>query len=274
MRSRGSIKQGRLVARRRRRLFYLCLYSLSAAGLLLSAFSYISGLEALSITDVAIAGNSRLDTSTIRSTVTNDLAGTYGYFFSRRNVLLYPRDLIMRDLGSMPLVKTVSVERSSMHTLAIKVTERQTTALWCDHASVGSRCYSVDEDGFIFALHSGADSGFIYKSDLGATSTDPIGLHVLPPADFKKVQFFMTELGKLAIDPREAELSASSTYMTVILGAGGKLVVNSADDLSTVLGNISAILADKTVVVSLDTFLKKLDYMKLDVGNKVVFKLR
>jgi hypothetical protein len=270
MRGQGKIHQGRLVARRRRRIFYLCLYTVTAAGLLLSGLSYISGLQAFLITDVQVGGNNRLASSTIQATALHDLEGTYWYFFPRADVLIYPHETIRTDILALPLVKTATVGRLNMRTLAINVTERQTMALWCD-----IDCYSVDENGFIFAPQAPSDSGFIYKSDiLTGLNDSPIGLQVLPPAQFKKIQFFMSELNKLNVEPREVSLEASSTYMTIGLTAGGKLVVNSADDLSTVLGNIQSIINDKSVAPNLAGFLNKLDYMKLDVGNKVVFKLK
>ena len=63
-------------------------------------------------------------------------------------------------------------------------------------------------------------------------------------------------------------------YMTVVLFTGGRLIINTNDDLAIVLSNLSSIMRDKTVVPTISSFLKKLDYMKLDSKNKIVYKLK
>ncbi|MBX4209242.1 FtsQ-type POTRA domain-containing protein [Candidatus Parcubacteria bacterium] len=294
MRGQVKIYQSKLAARRRRRALLLTLYSVAAAGLIFCGLSYVSHLEALSIQTIAIEGNSRVSSSTLEAALSKELAGNYGYFFSKRNVLLYPEDAIRADVLALPPIKTAEISRRDIRTLVVSVTERQETGRWCSGrtgaATLGASadCYSIDENGFIFSKESscaaadraagagvpGACKGFIYR---GLVEGDPIGANLLPADDFKKIRFFMDELAGLSVDPREAELSGSTTtaaYMTVRLGGGGRLVVNTADDLSVVLGNIAAVISDKAIAPSLSGFLNKLDYMKLDVGNKVVYKLK
>lgn len=272
MRGQAKFRQDKIAARRRRRTFYLCLYAVAAAGLLLSALSYISGLSALSIQSVEVSGNSRLPVSEIEAVARQDISGTYAYFFSRSNVLLYPREQITRDLLAIPLVKTAEVSRRGVGTLTIAVTEKETAAIWCaGQYGDAADCYSVDESGFVFAPEAPRSDSFIYR---GIIEGDPLGKRILTPESFGKIRFFMTELAGLSVEPREAELAASSTYMTVYLSQGGRLVINTADDLSTILGNIASIISTKSIAPSLAGFLKNLDYIKLDVGNKVVYKLK
>ena len=85
----------------------------------------------------------------------------------------------------------------------------------------------------------------------------------------------MTELSSLSLSPREAIIASPATgYITIVLDSGSKLIVDTHDDLSVVLGNIGAVLSDKALVPALPEFLQKLDYLKLDAGNKVVYKMR
>ncbi len=276
MRGQAKFKQGKLAARRRRRAFYLCLYSAAAAGLLLSALSFISSLDALAVREVRVEGASRLSASAVEAVADADLAGTYGYFFPRSNVLLYPRSDIRRDVLALPPVKSAQVTRTSLGTVEVSVSEREAVALWC----AGSRgdssdCYALDDAGYVFDRQpprpTASSSDFVYR---GVLEGDPIGKNFLSPESFRRIRYFMTELAGLSVEPRQAELQASSTYMTVSLAQGGRLVVNAADDLSTVLGNVAAIISDKSIAPSLASFLASLDYMKLDVGNKVVYKLK
>lgn len=294
MRGQVKIQQKRLAARRRRRIRFLILYSVAAAGLLLSALSYISQLPSLSIASIEVRGNSRLSSSSVEAIVLSDLAQNYMGLFSKRNILLYPSAKIEQDILSLPLVQTVRVTRSPMTNLVVSVTERSEVARFCTGEDNSTRdCYSVDEKGFIFAPISHAScaisgvcavsattspslSSFIYRHSQ-TDKDDLVGDQVTNPTEFKKLTFFIHELAGLSVEPREAIMSnATSTggYVTIVLEQGGKLILNTSDDLSLVLDNIATVISDKTLVPSLSDFLAKLDYMKLDAGNKIVYKMR
>lgn len=270
MRGQVKIQQKKLSARKRRRFLYLSFYTLALLVLILCALSYISGLDALSLKEIVVTGNERLSTSTIEAIVSTDIGGTYWGLFPRRSILLYPGREIRDDIASLPAIKSVDVSRSAARTLQVRVVERSGAAEWCVGASP-SDCYISDESGFIFAhADKGLSAALIYRS---ATTSDPLGRNIVPPDVFKKIHFFMGELAGLSVDPREASIGDQS-YMTVTLGGGGRLIINTADDLSAVLGNIAAVISNRTVAPSLADFLTRLDYMKLDIGNKVVYKLK
>ncbi|MDE1874526.1 MAG: FtsQ-type POTRA domain-containing protein [Patescibacteria group bacterium] len=302
MRGQVKIYQKKLAARRRRRIALIILCSVAAAGLIVSGLSYLSELDALAIRNISVAGNERLSSSTVDAIVLRDLAGNYLGFFSRANALLYPHGEIISDIAALPLVRSVSVSRDGFSGLAIDIAERDEVAEWCDgqapplsyvtatdttaYDAIGTdvrslACYSVDEDGLVFAAAAPASAGaatsapsFIYR---GILAGDPVGQQLMPAADFKKVQFFMTELSNLPVDPREVYMYGTTTapdYMDVLLGGGGRLVIDSRDDLSSVLDNIATVLSDKIVVPDEAAFLDRLDYMKLDIGDKIIYKLR
>ncbi|HEU0080529.1 MAG TPA: hypothetical protein VFQ72_00685 [Candidatus Paceibacterota bacterium] len=273
MRGQAKYRQSKLRARRRRRAFYLCLYAVTAAGLLLSALSYISGLGALAIQEVHVTGASPLSSESIAAVARQDLAGNYISLFSRGNFLLYPRSAIRRDVLALPPIQSAKVYRDGVRTLAISVVERQPAAAWCaDDKGDRTGCYSADENGLVFAPHDPSADELVYSG--GTVGEQPLGSHILPPERFRRIRFFMTELAGLSVEPRRALLEASSTYMAVSLADGGRVFIDTADDLSTVLGNIAAVISDRTVAPSLADFLRDLDYMKLDIGNKVVYKLK
>lgn len=299
MRDQIKLRQGKLAARRRRRAIFISAYSVFALGLVMCALSYLSQLPSMAIQTIAVHGNARMSAAVVESVAFKKLVGNYLNLFSKRNAFLYPKDEIARDVRALPLIKSADVARDGLTTIAVSVEERIQKAIWCPGSEpsgkaagggngVARECYSVDENGFVFApalvgLEGSTDLQFIYRNGLtrpdaaSTTAAGPIGGHVLTPPQFKKIDFFMTELAGLSVEPREAILgdsTSSASYMTVALKRGGKLVINTSDDLSAVLGNIAAIITDRSVAPSLDRFLSTLDYMKLDVGNKVVYKLK
>lgn len=276
MRGQVKVYQKKLVQKRRRRIFYISLYTVVLIGFIFAALSYISQTEALSLREISVRGNERLSAGEIESFIKNDISGNYGMFFSKANAFLYPRAYIQEKLQTIPAIQIVAVSRSGFNTLVINLTERDEVAEWCLD-QINGACFSLDEDGLIFApvliqnASSTKNAAFKYKSILEG---DVLGKHIPLPADFKKIQFFIHDIENLHTDPIFATFSTTTDYMTVALKGGGRIIVNAGDDLSLVLQNISTVLQDRSVAPSFSDFLAHLDYIKFDAGNRVVFKMR
>lgn len=269
---RGNVKvyQKKIVDKRRKKLFFLCLWAFLAFGLAFSGLSYVSQLDSLSIDRVVIEGADRLDQSAIIETALSHLEGNYGYFFSKSNFILYPQDAIRNDIARLPLVKNVTVN-DKKNVLIIRITERSESAIWCEiDGEASEACFSVDENGFIFAGTASA-GGITYKGHIEGEGK--IGSSVMPVDDFKNMQFFMRELIALDIEPAEV-LIEEAGYMEIFLKKGGRLIINTSDDLSDALSNLSTLLSDAANVPNLEDFLGRLDYIRLDSGNKVFYKLK
>jgi hypothetical protein len=279
MRGQVKIKQTKLAARRRRKAFYYSLYFVFALGIIVSGLSFVSQLEVISIDKVVVEGNLRMIPATIENLVEEKIAGNYGYLFSKRNTFLYPKQEIVKSVLSLPSIKRADVSRRGLKVLVVSIEERGEIAKWCQDA----HCYSVDDNGYIFALeNSVCGSGVCMKTTnssapsytyTGKIEGDPLGQTFLPVEDFKKIQFFMKQIDGLSVRPRSVDLSQSG-YMTISLEDGGRLIINTFDDLTTILENIATIISDKTIAPDFTAFLKNLDYIKLDSGNKVVYKMR
>jgi hypothetical protein len=169
--------------------------------------------------------------------------------------------------------------------VVVNLEERSEVANWCNESGLGEEsCFLLDENGLVFTKiiegcgvnvcvpkTTGSSTRFTYK---GTIADGPLGKQVLTPANFKNIQFFIHQLEGLSVDPVEALIASTSDYMTITLGGGGKIIVNITDDLSGILENISAVLKDRSVAPSFSDFLAKLDYIKFDAGNKVVYKVR
>ncbi len=273
MRGQVKVYQKKIIARRRRRITLITLYSVLVIGLIVCGLSFLSRADALTIDTVEVIGTSRLATSTVRDTALGSLVGNYGYLFSKQNTLIYPHTEVREALSRIPLVEKVEVSRRGLKALYVSITEREEVARFCSDEP--SRCFSLDEDGRIFAEVSGTSTGampdeLVYRAGVEG---DPIGADITQINTFKNVQFFVGELKRLSLDPREITLGENG-YMTITLGLGGRLFMNATDDLSQMLSNISSVLDDTKVVQDLPSFLANLDYMKLDGGNKIVYKLK
>ena len=273
MRGQVKILQKKIIAKKRRRVFLLSLYSVFALGLLISALSYVSQMRSMRIDTVEVSGNVRLSSVEIEDVVREKIAGNFLGFFSKSNSFIYPKEEVVKAIEAIPAINGVEVERGGENSLKVKVEEKKEVAQWClGDAFDLSDCYSIDEDGYIFAkgVALASSTPIIYRMVI---DSEVLGKHFLDKENFKNLRFFIGQLDGLSIDPKEVSI-ADTDYMTIYLGGGGKLIVNRADDLSKVLGNIAAIISDKSVAPSFSQFLKELDYIKLDSGNKVVYKIK
>ncbi|HEY9481193.1 MAG TPA: FtsQ-type POTRA domain-containing protein [Candidatus Paceibacterota bacterium] len=272
MAERALFQQTKLRARRRARAWRLLGLSVAAAAILYFSLSLLSQLSALQIERVVVTGAHRVPEENIRETVLAELSGNYGGIFSRSNVLLYPKSAIRTDVLAVPAVKSVNISRSDMHTLSIDLEERVEVALWCE-GPIGEteRCSSVDENGQIFARTTVISSDrFVYR---GAVTSIDESRDVFVSPDFRKLQFFMTQLSGLSVGPREIFVGTDG-YLTISLSNGGKIIIDATRDLSDVLSDIALVISDKSVAPDLLTFLNNLDYIKFDSGSKVVYKMK
>jgi hypothetical protein len=271
MRGNVRVHQKKIIAKRRKRFLLVSLSVILSLCLIVGGLAWLSFANFMKISDVRVSGVKRLSSEYVASTTNALIEGRYGGLFSRRSALIYPHDSIEKSLFDVPAIKSVDIRTNGLRTLDIDIEERLEVARVCE-GSTGdmSRCLALDEDGFAFSY---SDDGAMvaYRN---ASSSVPVGSKVFEDAaTFKSIQFFARELSALGIDPREIVIGDAG-YMTVMLGGGGRLIVNFLDDLSSVLSNLSSILSGSPASLDKPTFLSRLEYMRLDAGNKVFYKLR
>lgn len=258
------VDQKRLRAKKRRRLFFIYLYLFFSAGLVICGASLLSSLGAFQIRDVSVIGTDRQSSSSVESVAREALSGAYLWLFPRSDTFIYSKGAIEDALLALPLVKSADISRRGLSGIEIRITEREEAARWCDAQGA---CYSVDDEGFIFA-RTASSSAFAYG---GLIEGEPIGQALLTGEKFKNIEFFIREIRNLALSPIGGMFSANE-YLVVTLAGGGRLFIYMEDDLSAVLATLDSIISDKRVAPSLDAFLAGLDYLRLDAGNKVTYK--
>ncbi|MFA6095696.1 MAG: FtsQ-type POTRA domain-containing protein [Candidatus Paceibacterota bacterium] len=266
MAARRLIDQKKLRARKRKKSFFLSLYALLAIGIVVSGVSFLSWIDELAIREIRVEGAEKVSPDEVRGIAELALAGSYIGLFSKADTLTYPEDDITSSISALPRVRSVDISRDGLNSIVITITERTEAARWCD--GMGESCYSMDENGFVFG--SSDSDAFAYS---GILSDDPVGSQYLSEATFRKIEFFMREIRNLSLEPSGARLSESG-YMDIAVRGGGKLLIYTEDDLSSVLKFLQSAVQDKTVAPTLDAFLSTLEYLKLDSGSKIVYKKR
>ena len=257
------VDQRRLRAKKRKRFFFIVLYSFFLVGVIFCGISFLSSLPRFQIQHISVVGTDRQSPTIIESYVREVLSGTYIGFFPRTNTFFYPEDKIEKSLLSLPLIQSIDISRHGFSTLIVHVTEREETARWCGDEA----CYSIDEYGYIFS-ETASSSAFVYR---GLIEGNPIGQTLLTKDKFRNMEFFIREIQNLSLVPVEGFFSKNG-YLTVTLATGGKLYIYMENNLSEVLSTLESIISDKNIAPSLDIFLSTLIHLKLDAGGKVGYK--
>ncbi len=175
-----------------------------------------------------------------------------------------------------------------LHTLSVRITERDGEYLWCgqkfsetngEDASDG--CYFIDTAGFIFSK-SPNFSGPIYLKFFGGNfdsdSSDPIGRQFLDFFSFSQYIELIDSLKKLGIRPYALyidENGDTNIYIAPITGGKKfytKLVFSSKDTFEKSLQNLDAALQTEPLKTDFVKKFSTLLYIDLRFNNKVFYK--
>lgn len=225
------------------------------------------------INEITISGNSLVATDALLATTKNILADYYFGLFTKGNIFIYPEKTIRQTLAAaFPAIKNISGNLENWQTLHLSVEERIPFALWCQSIDF-TECFYLDNNGLIFSPAPIFSDNIFIKftgGEIDASSSPMVGKNFLPIDEFHRVTFFLDFLAPLGLTPIIFE--ASIDEYQISLKGGGRLIINSSDDLSIILKNLGTVLRSDNLkkAITNDT----LDYIDLRYGNKVFYKLK
>lgn len=305
-----------LRARRRR---IRALFALVTAILIVAAAYGISSLSYLpqfSVSSVSVIGARHIPPQLIRYYVETILDNGSYHILSRNNIFVYPRAVIEKAVVTFfPRIKSAKVSRASLlaTTVTVEVREREPFARWClprlatSPSGAGAdsltRCYAMDDGGFIFAEEGGLGTSttqYVFEGGLPAgrqgiaTSTDstpstssgqagppqanPIG-QTFVRAHLPGLVSLLQLLGQAGFNPRGAsvwsdlaspEASQGDQDFSIPLLEGFVLKASFGQDANTLVKNLELVLSSET----LRDRENELEYVDLRFGNRVYYKLR
>ncbi len=162
---------------------------------LIALFIYGLNQSSVRVARIEIFGTS----AELEPLVRGALSGRYAFIIPRDSIIFLPKtDIRERILSSYPSFAAVSIFRSGLTSISVRVTPRTAVARWCGdayaptpaHASTTERatessCYFFDTNGFAFATSTeGAplNDMRLYES-FGALQSPVPRDHILPNAD-------------------------------------------------------------------------------------------
>ncbi len=266
------LKATRLVRRKRRIRNIKIAAIIIAVILFVAGASFVTKLKTFAIATITVEGNSAIDAGDIERLVKKDISGSYLYLFSKSNIFLYPKKIVLNDISTLfKRVDNVTISRSGLNTLIVSIQERVPAYTWCKGEPPAKRdCYLVDGQGYIFS-EAPVFSGNAFFGFYGNyTGTEPIGATYLNAEKFKYIDTLIAWLKENEI-PTYALLAKDNDMYELSLNSGGKIIFKNLKNAEAVSLLESTI---KTVMLNTDVFSKNsgLEYIDLRYGNKVYYK--
>lgn len=276
------ISQG--LARKKRRTEIATKAGLYVLASLVLAGGIIYGLnrDEILISEIIVEGEEVISEETIKEFTNTELSKKYLWSIPKKNAFLYPRKKIESGLSEQfKRLDSVSVGRSSLKALTVSIEERKERYLWCGAELVKTRtsatqCYLSDSGGYIFSeapYYSGSLFFEFYGGLSEEPATGPVGGTILTEEKFSVLISFIEKLGELGLAVQKISVKADGDYELYLEG-GGKVLINSKNDIAKGLENLSIALESDPLKKKMVEERAGLDYLDVRFGNKVFFKFK
>lgn len=256
---------------RRRRLMWIKVAAGSAVvALSLVLVWFVARLPEVTIASVEVKGESLVSADALQSLAEEKLNGSYGYIIPRRNSLVFPKkDMEQALAAAFPPLAKVKVTRAGFTGLVIAVEDRVAVADWCESAlgaEAQAPCYSMDKNGFIFALAPDASSHVRFY---GALSENPIGKTYLD-GGFASLNSLVENISaSVHRVPDTVVVDDASNDVELVFEGGELLKFVRAPNEQATLSNIASVFASQSFKSG-----KEFEYADFRFGDKVYVKFK
>ena len=225
--------------------------------------------DKIQIKSVSITGNISVPKEDILNIVNNNLDKKYLYIIRTDNFFLLKRWTIKREiLRDMKKVRDVNISFSGLDAFEVSITERVGKYIWCDSTTT-SKCYFMDEDGLVFT-EAPEFSGHPFQEYSGLIMENPIGQSYFNNVRFKQIAQFFSALDNMKLEPKLFNAVDEHKY-EVRLFSGSKIIVDDKKSFERNIQDLQAVI-DNGYIKADTQSLKKIQYIDLTFGNKVIFK--
>ncbi len=261
------------IKKQRRKVF---LTKIAIGFLILALFfillSFASKIKAFWIKDININGASVLSTQEISSLAQNEISGRYLHLFSRKNIFIYPKKKLEKDLKeNFKRIKDIDISIDSKNILNIKLVEQNQKFLWC---LTEIKCYFLNEDGLIFSEAPYFSGNVYFKFFTNIANPDnPIGAQIFKSETMSNISDFIRSLSLLGFSPVSLSVDSPGSLSFVLEGKNTpKILINEKFDLDKMYNNLSSALSTEPLKTKINTNYASLLYIDLRFENKVYYK--
>ena len=263
----------RLAARRRRRRAILASSALALALFLFFGVAALSHHARFAIESFEVAGASELPAEHVRLVAERIAAEGTEHLVSRTTILNYPKTHIENAiLEELPRVRGVHLSRESLlaQAVRIQIEERAPYAAWCEttrDASTTPPCFTMDEDGFVFAEKAPLSGAYVFRGGLDG-SRSPVGQTFLP-GHFDGIRTLLARLAERGYAPLGVDVVNEDDF-TVASGVGWILKASFGMEPETLARSLELVLDSPQI----RDRVAELEYVDLRWGNKVFYRMR
>lgn len=264
-------RQSPLRTRRRRVRLAVVAASLLLLALATYLVHFVSYIEPLTVERIRVVGTERIDPPVVETYVDSQLSDGSFHYLSRRNIFLYPRQVIEEGIvASFPRVKSAALSRDALFSRQLDVTieEREPYALWCKDEA---ECYAMDESGYIFAsaattTHGEFRTAYVFYGDI----TDaPIGQRFISaqlPAVLALLRIMQQQTNLI---PNSVSVLPERDF-TITLEQGFYVKAAFGQEPATIARNLELVLSSE----ALRDRIADIEYIDLRFGNRVYYKMK
>lgn len=209
-------------------------------GVLIVAMWYVTRLPFFSLSDVAVSGGETISHEEIRTSVEQELEGTYFLIVPKRFSYTYPHDRIVTVLEKNQRIHNIVVERTSRTALGVSFDEYFPHALWCTE-DTAKPCFFITREGYAFALSPTLQGGAFVRHFVEGLDEVREG-EVIRANELARIDAFIQRLN----DEQKLRV-ASLVYrqdgdITFNLHGGGMIFINRNKDFNATFENVAAVL--------------------------------
>ncbi len=232
-------------------------------GMLIVSVWYGTRINALTISEVTIAGGETIEHSEVEQVIRNKISGTYLRIVPRAFAFSYPHEEIITAVSAISRVKEVKVIRRGGTALHVEFSEYTPQALWCVDGEVND-CYFLDESGYAFSKAPGLVGGsFLRVTAIGRQPQE----HNAPFAEeeYRRLIELKDKLAAAKWFVKQADIdTAGDAFLAIVDGGEFKVTLKqSADD--TVSNLLTVLGSEQFVHIKPGNF----EYIDLRFGSKV-----
>lgn len=273
MRSRASqaLPPSKLRERRRRARAWRFAALGALALLLFCAAVGFFHIKAFLVRDVRIAGASTVPAEDIERVVREELSGRYFFVFPKNNAFIYSDAALSARLArEFPKLNHIDVSLENFHAIAVSVTERSPSALFCgasfDEPLVP--CLFMDEEGVAYeAAPEFSDNA--YMRFYGGKALAP-GDRYLSLEEYRPLFVLAEAMKGAGLSPARVEVDDNGDVLLVDQsGASVRFTMRQKpEDL------LKALTAARESEALAGKSFEEIEYLDLRFGNRLYYKAR
>lgn len=243
------------------------IYSVSAF-VILVLFILVSRLDKLRVSEIRVEGATVTGAETVSKAVHELIDGYYLWIIPRNSILFYPRVRVERALAKrFPRFAQIEVSLEGTQALVVEVLEREPFALYCREAE---QCWFLDTEGFIFDSAPTFSEGVYLVYTIEPALETPLGALLLPQAEFKAIDTFVTSLNTFGFRPLAVEIGVTDVSLSLVREA--RVLWSRSADYARTLSNLQSFLESPTISAQGD-FIQKVRQLDLRTEDKVFWKV-